>query len=279
MVPAPGFSHLVWRPGGRRKKTMSPSSLLELLDFSWLSLMLFCGAILGAAILRGFSGFGFALAAVPLASMIVAPTKAVAIAVLLQAAVGLRDLAKVRAVLDWPGLKRLSLGALIGTPIGLFGLVYLDAAMIRLAIAMIVVVGVLLLLPKAHPDAPVRLGLAAPTGLLAGLFGGLAAMPGPPVVAYYLSGATPSNVIRATMMVFFFITSLLALPGLALGGLLDGQTLLLSLLAIPIMLAGTTLGGAIFARAPTAAYKPVALTVLIVMALSSGLRGLFDVLS
>lgn len=257
---------------------MNLSQLLETLDLSWISLILFCSAVLGAAILRGFSGFGFALAAVPLASMIVAPTKAVAIAVLLQAAVGLRDLGKGRAVLDWPGLKRLSLGALIGTPLGLLGLVYLDAALIRLAIAAIVVAGVLLLLPKAHPDRPVRLGLAGPTGLVAGLFGGLAAMPGPPVVAYYLSGATPSNVIRATMMVFFCFTSLLALPGLALGGMLDGPTLLLSLLAIPIMLAGTALGGAVFARSPDAAYKPVALAVLIVMALGSGLRGLLDVL-
>lgn len=251
---------------------------MELLDLSWVSLMLFAGAVFGAAILRGFSGFGFALAAVPLASLIVAPTKAVAIAVLLQTAVGLRDVVKGRAVLDWPGLKRLSLGALIGMPIGLLGLVYLDAALIRLAIAAIVVVGVLLLLPKVHPEAPVRLGLAAPTGVLAGLFGGLAAMPGPPVVAYYLSGGTPSKVIRATMMVFFFFTSLLALPGLALGGLLDWPTLLLSLLAIPLMLAGTAMGGAIFARAPNAAYKPVALVVLVVMALGSGLRGLLDVL-
>ena len=257
---------------------MTSSSLFELLGLSWISIALFCGAVLGAAILRGFSGFGFALAAVPLVSMIVAPTKAVAIAVLLQAAVGLRDLTKGRAVLDWPGLKRLSLGALIGTPIGLLGLVYLDAALIRLAIAAIVVVGVLLLLPKAHPDAPVRLGLAVPTGLVAGLFGGLAAMPGPPVIAYYLSGATPAHVIRATMLVFFFFTSLLALPGLALGGLLDAQTLLLSLIAIPIMLTGTALGGSIFARAPNAAYKPLALAVLIVMAFSSGLRGLLDVL-
>ena len=183
---------------------------------------------------------------------------------------------KGRGALDWPGLKRLSLVALIGPPIGLFGLVYLDAGLIRLAIAAIVVVGVLLL-PKAHPDTPVRLGLAAPSGVLAGLFGGLAAMPGPPVVAYYLSGSTPSKVIRATMMVFFF-TSLLASPGLALGGLLDGQTLLPSSIAIPIMLAGTALCGAIFTRAPDAAYKPVALAVLIVMALSSGLRGLLDVL-
>ena len=106
---------------------------LDLLELSWLSLLLFCLAVLGAAILRGFSGFGFALAAVPLASLIVAPTKAVAIAVLLQAAVGLRDVARGRSVLDWPGLKRLVIGALIGTPIGLFGLVYLDAALIRLA--------------------------------------------------------------------------------------------------------------------------------------------------
>ncbi len=252
--------------------------MTELLGLSPLNLTLFCGAVLLAALLRGFSGFGFALAAVPMVSMVVNPAKAVAIAVVVQAVVGVRDAVQMRGILDAPGLKRLSAGALIGTPVGLFGLIYLDAPTIRLAIAAIVVIGVLFLLRKVRPDSPVNLRLALPTGLLAGLFGGLAAMPGPPAVAYYLSGPTPAAISRASLMVFFFITSLIALPGLALGNLLDMQVLWLSVLAIPIMLGGTALGGLIFARAPGTAYKPVALLSLIAMALSSGLRGLLDVL-
>lgn len=252
--------------------------MTDLFGLSPLNLALFCGAVLLAAVLRGFSGFGFALAAVPMVSMVVNPAKAVAIAVVVQAVVGIRDVVQMRAVLDGPGLKRLSLGALVGTPIGLYGLIYLDAATIRLLIAAIVVIGVLFLLRKVHPETPVNLRLAVPTGLLSGLFGGLAAMPGPPAVAYYLSGSTPATVSRASLMVFFFITSVMALPGLALGNLLVPQVLWLSLLAVPIMLCGTTLGGLIFARAPSTAYKPVALLSLIAMALSSGLRGLFDVL-
>lgn len=252
--------------------------MTDLFGISPLGLVLFCGAVLLAAVLRGFSGFGFALAAVPMISMVVDPAKAVAIAIVVQAVVGVRDVVQMRAVLDAPGLKRLSLGALLGTPIGLLGLVYLDAATIRMVIAAIVIIGVLFLLRRVQPDMPANLRLAAPTGLLAGLFGGLAAMPGPPAVAYYLSGSTPANVSRASLMVFFFITSVMALPGLALGNLLDLQVLWLSLLAIPIMLGGTHLGGFIFARAPSTAYKPVALVSLIAMALSSGLRGLLDVI-
>lgn len=243
-----------------------------------LPLLAFCAAVLIAAVLRGFSGFGFALAAVPMISLVIAPAHAVAVAVMVQALVGVRDVLQLHGVLDRPGLLRLSIGALVGTPIGLVGLVFLDAATIRLAIAAIVILGVAFLLRKASPQVRPNLKLATPTGFLAGLFGGLAAMPGPPAVAYYLSSATPSHVARASLMVFFFITSLMSLPGLALGGLLAPQVVVLSLIAVPIMLAGNSLGSLAFRRAPNSAYKPIALIMLIAMALSSGLRGLSDFL-
>jgi hypothetical protein len=108
-----------WLSAHRRKKLMNLSSLIDLVDLSWLSLLLFCLAVLGAAILRGFSGFGFALAAVPLASLIVAPTKAVAIAVLLQATVGVRDVIKGRSLtlLNIDGTAVSDLSPLAGMPL------------------------------------------------------------------------------------------------------------------------------------------------------------------
>lgn len=252
--------------------------MIDILGLTPLQLLAFCAAVLLAAILRGFSGFGFALAAVPLISLVIAPASAIAVAILVQAIVGVRDILVLRSVLDRPGLLRLSAGALIGTPIGLFGLLFLDAATIRLAIAAIVGLGVLFLLRKAHPGSSPNLRLAAPTGIVAGLFSGLAAMPGPPVVAYYLSSATPAAVARASMMVFFFVTSLMSLPGLALGGLLDMRVIVLALIATPLMLSGNSLGHIAFKRAPSSAYKPIALIMLIAMALSSGLRGLSEFL-
>jgi len=248
--------------------------VIEWIGLSPAALALFGAAIFGAAVLRGFSGFGFALAAVPLVAMIVAPAQAVAIVILVQTVMGLRDIAQHHAIIDRPGVLRLSLGALIGTPLGVAGLLLLDPPTIRLCIAAIVGIGVLFLLQKPHPTAQLRPLLALATGFLSGLFGGLAAMPGPPAVAYYLSGSTSDNVARASLMVFFFLTSALALPGLILGNLIDIQVVALSCAALPLVLVGTGVGTFLFKLAPSSSYRVVALSVLIAMALSSGLQGI-----
>ena len=122
--------------------------MIEWIGLSPAALALFGAAILGAAVLRGFSGFGFALAAVPLVAMIVAPARAVAIVILVQTVMGLRDIAQHHAIIDRPSVLRLSLGALIGTPLGVAGLLLLDPPTIRLCIAAIVGIGVLFLLQK-----------------------------------------------------------------------------------------------------------------------------------
>lgn len=250
--------------------------MTDWIGLSPAALALFCAAIFGAAVLRGFSGFGFALAAVPLIAMLVAPARAVAIVVLVQTVMGLRDITQHHAIIDRPGVVRLSLGALVGTPLGIGGLLMLDAPTVRLCIAAIVAIGVLFLLQKPRHGVKLRPSLALPTGFLSGLFGGLAAMPGPPAVAYYLSGSTPANISRASLMVFFFVTSLLALPGLILGNLIDVESLILSLIALPVMLGGTMIGSHFFKLAPSSSYRPIALATLVVMAGGSGLRGILD---
>lgn len=240
------------------------------------ALALVCGAVLVAAILRGFTGFGFALAAVPILSFAMPPSRSVALVILLQALVGTRDVVRLRRVVHRPSLGWLMLGALFGTPIGLLLLARLDPSTVRLLIAGIVCLAIVFLArkPAFHAHAGARLAL--PTGFLAGLFGGVAAMPGPPAIAYYLSVSTPPNVARASLMVFFFSTSLIALPGLFLARLIDVPTVVLSLVALPVLLAGTALGGWLFSRSGSAFYRPVALTVLIIMAVATGIRGGMD---
>ncbi|MAS44953.1 MAG: hypothetical protein CML43_17820 [Rhodobacteraceae bacterium] len=235
-------------------------------------------AVLGAAVLRGITGFGFALAAAPLLGMVLPPAQGVAVVILIQVMIGLRDVAALRRSLDMPSLKRLSLGALIGTPAGVWLLARLDPAALRIAIAATVAIGLALLLraPAAAPEAPPPEDHreAFPAGLAAGLFGGLAAMAGPPAVAYFLRRRTAPATARASLMCFFFATSLMALPGMGLAGLVDLPTVVLSVLCLPLMLGGAWFGGRIFARTSESGYRKLAIAVLAVMAAASALRGI-----
>ena len=241
-------------------------------------LAVLCAAVFVAAVLRGLTGFGFALAAVPLMSLVVEPARAVVMAIVLQLLVGVRDLITLHGMLDRPSLVRMSAGAVLGTPAGVALLLVLDPAVMRLAIALVVFAGLAFLLKAPQKPAADRLTLALPMGIVAGAFAGLAAMPGPPAVAYFLGVDRPAAVKRASLMIFFFATSVIAIPLLLAGGEVDGGITLASLVALPVLVAGTAVGTWLFRRTSEAGYRNLAIATLAVMALMSGLRGLAGLL-
>lgn len=236
-------------------------------------LALAAGAVFLAAVLRGITGFGFALCASPLLSLFLPPQAAVTCVILLQALVGLRDMATMRGEAEWPSLWRLGLGALVGVPMGTALLAWADPALMRVLLALAVAAGlaILLLAPGARSRDP--RAEAVPAGVLSGLFGGLAGMAGPPAVAFFMRAGVPAARARASLMLLFFFTSLTALPGLWAGGLLRAGPAALALSAFPALLLGTWIGGRIFARISDAGWRRAALLALAATALAAGLRG------
>ena len=231
-------------------------------------------AVFAAAILRGFTGFGFALAAVPLLGLFMSPTQAVPVAIRLPINCSPIDFRHATKSCHWPSLRWMMLGAAIGSPIGALVLSHVPAPVARLVISAITLLAVLALgrglaLPAIPGPAPTTF-----TGFLAGLFNGLAAMPGPPAVAYYMSVPLPRANVRASLMVFFLLTSVAAMAsGLAIG-LITAQTFCLSLLGLPMMWIGTQIGHIAFVRSNDAMHRRVSIVSLGVIALVSAAKGL-----
>ncbi|MBT8153149.1 sulfite exporter TauE/SafE family protein [Epibacterium ulvae] len=136
-----------------------------------------------SAFARGLAGFGFAIAAVPILSLVISPIEAVAMTVMLQVVVGLKDIFDLRRDIHKPSLIRLALGSLIGTPIGVFALAVMNPDAARILIALSVFAGLLILLLYKPKEARPNDALATVTGVASGVFSGLSAMPGPPAVA------------------------------------------------------------------------------------------------
>ena len=248
-------------------------SAIELSAWGWLAA---AGAILFAAVLRGFTGFGFALAAVPLASLVLPPSRTVAAVLVMQLSVGIRDCIMEWRQADRRGVGLLTLGAVAGLPLGVAALALAPAGVVRGVLGVLVLAAVALTW-KPHPaaGAPHR-AVTVGTGFVSGIFHGLAAMAGPPAVAYYLAFERRVPVMRSSLMVYFPIVSLLGLPMVASAGLLDTAAVVLGVAGMPLMVGGGWLGAWAFRRFGARSYRPLALGALLVTAAASIMRAVVD---
>src|SRR5690606_38786948 len=83
-------------------------------------------------------------------------------------------------------------------------------------------------------------------GAVSGLFSGVAQFGGSPVVVYWLGGVTPAPIVRANMILYFSISTVLSATGYIWGGLITVEVLSLAVLAAPLYGAGVWVGSAMF---------------------------------
>lgn len=237
------------------------------------ALFVVLGAFL-AALLRGFTGFGFVMAVVPLLGLMLPPARVVPLAILLQAEIGLIDLPAAVRLCDWHSLAWLVPGLLLGTPLGLLVLTSLSADRARLAIGLLIGASVVLLARGVRMAERPSRWLTLGVGVVSGTMNGLAGIAGPPVVAYLLALPHSTAVVRASAIVFFMITASVALATMTGEGLIDRRLLVLAIVAVPALFAGARIGAWGFRRTSPRQHRATALGVLSVLAVMLILRGL-----
>jgi uncharacterized membrane protein YfcA len=230
------------------------------------SLILPLAGVFAASVLRGFTGFGFGLAAVPLLSLALPPTRVVPLVVTLQVVIGVAGLRAAAAECDWRAVGMLLPGLVLGVPIGLLILTELPADPVRVVIGTIIAFSVWLIhrgvqLPP-NPSWPVNFGV----GLASGVISGLASMGGPPVVVYLLAlGHSPAR-MRATAIVYFMLSGCVSLIPMAVRGLITRDILIWAVASLPVLLGGSWLGTRAFYRAKPRHHRMVALATLSALA-------------
>jgi uncharacterized protein len=209
----------------------------------------FTGAALmtfGAAYIRGLTGFGMAIILVPLLGMIIRPDEAVVLAILLQLLIGPVGLKIVLADGHRSSALLIAGCAVLATPLGLMLLARTPPDIARILIAVIAIAAFLvMILTRKHKAQPGRL-VTIGVGLLSGILTGFAAMPGPPVVPYYLREAFTPQVARASMMLVFFATAIAGTISAWLLGVASARLVLLSVMLFIPMLLGNNLGSRAF---------------------------------
>ena len=218
--------------------------------------------VLAASVLRGFTGFGFGLAAVPLLSLGLPPAQVVPLVVTLQVVIGVAGLRTAAKSCDWRSVGLLVPGLVVGIPIGLLILTALPPNPVRLVIGVIVALSVVLIQRGIRlPPNPSRL-IGFGIGLISGIVSGLASMGGPPVVVFLLAmGHDPAR-MRATAIVYFMLSGCVSLIPMTIRGLITQDILIWTVASLPVLFGGSRLGTWAFFRAKPRHHRMVALVTL-----------------
>ena len=111
--------------------------------------------------------------------------------------------------------------------------------------------------------AAMRCGAAAGVGAAAGFLGGIAGIPGPPPVLYWMASPEPQGVIRANLMALFLLLEIATLANVVMSGMVNGERLMLGIAGAPVYLAGILAGRALFPLASPATYRRLAFAVIL----------------
>jgi uncharacterized protein len=234
-----------------------------------------CLCVFAAAIVRGFSGFGFSLLTVTALSLVYAPAEIIPSIFLLEVAASLHLLPSIWKDIHWRSLIPLTLGCLIATPFGVWLLANIPAPPMQLALSAFVLGSVILMWRgyalKSMPGTIATTVAGAASGMANGAFG----IGGPPVVLFYFSSPAGNLAGRASLIMFFLLTDVIGLANQSIQGLVTKETAIRALLYLPALFVGVWIGSRSFKNTNPELFRNVILVLLAVMAILIGGKAIY----
>jgi len=242
-----------------------------MLALSYAQLAWIATVVFGAFVVRGMSGFGAGMIAVPLLAFAIPLQLAVPLCSLLVFVLFIVLVIRDHQQVVWAELWRLVPPTIIGAVLGLWLFAVLDN---RVLVTML---GSFLVLYSLYMLAVSVLGLpqlrcsvrwAWPAGFLGSFFDTLFGGGGGTLVVIYVNARGVSRAgFRATVAALWFFEMIARIGGYAWAGFYDANTLLLFALMLPVMWAGTVAGERLGNRVDSETFT----RVLALMLLASGI--------
>ncbi len=222
-----------------------------------------------AGFTQGISGFGAALVAMPLLTLLIGIKAAVPLIMLNGLIItGFLSL-QLKGHVDRRKIMPLLLGSLPGIFVGAWALKRMDAGLLQLAFGAFIVLYAVYSLTSAQPRAQRisgRWGYVA--GFLAGVISSLFSAGGPPAVIYVSLTDWAKDEIKATLSVFFFVSGVVTAFGHAINGLTTRATLQQLVSTGPMTLCGVLAGVFLYRKIRHRTYIAIMLWLLILMGLT-----------
>ncbi len=227
------------------------------------------GAAVLAALVRGFTGFGAAMVFIPVASAIYEPKVAVVVLFIVDGVITWPLVFKAIYQCRWRDVVCLAVGAALAIPLGVHVLLITDSELLRWFISL-AILGLVAVLASGwrYQKRPPLLACVG-VGGVSGFAGGIANLYGPPIVLFWLGGQSNVPTVRANIIVFFALITVVA--GLAYwwNSLFSAHTLTLSIGLMPFYAAAVWLGARSFRVASEGLFRRFALALIALIAVAS----------
>ena len=201
------------------------------------------GILLLAYFVRGISGFGSGLIAVPLLALLFPLTLVVPFMLVMDLTASAILGRATRRHIVWDELKPLLPGSVLGVVLGATLLLQLSGTPLLTALGVLVLAFAIRSILNLHGDKTISRIWALPASLIGGTISALFGTGGPPYVIYLTHRIRDKAVFRATTSMLFLLEGTLRTIVFAITGLLLQPDLLLSYLTgLPLMALGLWLG-------------------------------------
>jgi len=228
------------------------------------------GAVLAAAIaafVQASTGFGFALAVIPLLVPLTGPQNAIAAGTMLSGLLTLAAGSRERSLVHWPTARVVILCGMAGMPLGLLALRTMNPRVLTLLIGCLVLLFSVVIARGRTVRA--RTGVTLVAGTLSGVLLTSTGMNGPPLVAALQAMRMEPRCFRATLQVVFSAQDAFAIGGFALAGLLTKESLFIVAVGAPTMTLGWALGDRVFKHTDRDRLRTIVATLLAVSGLAA----------
>jgi uncharacterized protein len=217
----------------------------------------------------GLAGFAMGLVVSGIWLHILTPMQTAALIVGYALLVQTYSIWKVRHALSWGKVTPFIVGGAAGVPVGAILLAYINPALLRFG------VGVLLVLYSIYGLAkpalkPVQGGIPTDVGIgfLNGLLGALTGLAGVIVTVWVQLRGLPKDSQRAIFQPVILAAMLMTAISLTLAGAVTAETIKLYICGLPALAAGMWIGLKLYGKLDDAAFRKVILVLLLVSGLT-----------
>lgn len=231
--------------------------------------------VLAASLVKGTTGFGFALVATPLLLLLWEPLVMIPVLIPTGMAADILIVTQNRHRLEWGRVAPMAAAGVLGIPLGTVILLIVPSAALKIGVALVVLASAIILMTGARVNIPRERVASGVAGFISGLLLTSTTISGPPVTLLLINQRWAKDVFRTSLALFFLTLQGFAIVSLAVSGVLTFSTLVVSMTLWPSVLLGYALAVRVLPHIPQEAFLRIATVVVMaagVLALVTAVR-------